>query len=36
MHLILSLLELEILRLAGGRSFWIPPAVSILVLALER
>src|SRR5438094_8518587 len=35
-RLILSLLALEIQHLVGVRSFWIPPAVSILVLAVER
>ena len=35
-RLVLSPPALEIQRLVGGRSFWIPPAVSIPVLALER
>src|SRR5881396_2283584 len=35
-RLVLSPPALEIQRLVGGRSFWIPPAASILVLAVER
>ena len=36
MRLIFSPPALEIQRLVGGRSFWIPSAVSIPVLAVER
>src|SRR5947208_15437310 len=36
MHLVFSPPALEIQHLVGVRSFWIRPAVSILVLAVER